>query len=87
MKEKLLNLINAINNQFGKVPSVACNGMLMLWNPDTTNVSDEIQDALTDMDWQCSHRDGDRQFDARLTFSPKPTADSVAERALANLSN
>tara|TARA_R100000152_G_C6731515_1_gene156149 strand:- start:600 stop:866 length:267 start_codon:yes stop_codon:yes gene_type:complete len=82
MKEKLLNLISAINNQFGKVPSVASNGMLMLWNPDTTQVGEEIQDALDALNWQANFRDGDRQFDPRLTFSPKPTVESVADRAL-----
>ena len=82
MKEKLLNLISAINNQFGKVPSVASNGMLMLWNPDTTQVGEEIQDALDSLNWQANFRDGDRQFDPRLTFSPKPTVESVADRAL-----
>jgi hypothetical protein len=82
MKEKLLNLISAINNQFGKVPSVASNGMLMLWNPDTTQVTEEVQDALDSLNWQANFRDGDRQFDPRLTFSPKPTVESVADRAL-----
>ena len=82
MKEKLLNLISAINNQFGKVPSIASNGMLMLWNPDTTQVGEEIQDALDSLNWQANFRDGDRQFDPRLTFSPKPTVESVADRAL-----
>tara|TARA_R100001443_G_C3287723_1_gene162017 strand:+ start:176 stop:442 length:267 start_codon:yes stop_codon:yes gene_type:complete len=82
MKEKLLNLISAINTQFGKVPSVASNGMLMLWNPDTTQVGEEIQDALNALNWQANFRDGDRQFDPRLTFSPKPTVESVADRAL-----
>jgi hypothetical protein len=86
MKEKLLALINAIQAQYNTVPNVATNGMLMLWNPATAEISEEIFEALEDMDWQHSYRDRDRQFDACLRFAPKPTADSVAERALANLS-
>ena len=86
MKEKLLALLNAIQAQYNMVPKVASNGMLMLWNPDTPEVSEEIADALEDMDWQHSFKDRDRQFDACLRFAPKPTIDDVAERALANLS-
>ena len=82
MKEKLLNLISAINNQFGKVPSVASNGMLMLWNPSSAQVGEEIQDALDSLNWQHNYRDAQGRFDARLTFSPKPTVESVADRAL-----
>ena len=86
MKEKLLTLINAIEAQYNTVPRVASNGMLMLWNPATAEISEEIFEALEDMDWQHSFRDKDRQFDACLRFAPKPTIDDVAERALANLS-
>ena len=85
MKQKLIALITAIHNQYSVVPQVAKNGMLMLWNPSTNEVSDEVEQALADMDWQHSFRDGDRQFDARLTFSPKPTVEDVASRALAIL--
>ena len=86
MKAKLLALLNAIEAQYNTVPRVASNGMLMLWNPATAEISEEIFEALEDMDWQHSFRDKDRQFDACLRFAPKPTIDDVAERALANLS-
>ena len=86
MKAKLLALLNAIEAQYNTVPRVASNGMLMLWNPATAEISEEIVTALEDMDWQHSFRDKDRQFDACLRFAPKPTIDDVAERALANLS-